>query len=137
TVQITSTTGLTATAPVVVQQTDFAFRETGPITLGPGEADTVRVVVPTQNGRVVSPLALQWTSSDPTVARVSLTGVLTAVAPARATVSVSGLLPAKTIDVVAHRPVELLAVRPQWPHDVLVPIHGTAQLQPQATHADR
>src|SRR6266853_1297150 len=43
TVQITSTTGLTATAPVVVQQTDFAFRDAGPITLGPGEADTVKV----------------------------------------------------------------------------------------------
>ena len=74
TVQITSASGLTATAPVVVQQTDFAFGESGPITLGPGESDTVRVIVPTQNRRVINPLALQWTSSDPGVARCTGVG---------------------------------------------------------------
>src|SRR5216117_4327801 len=51
TVQITTGSGLTATAPVVVQQTDFAFREQAPITLGPGEADTVHVIVPGQGDR--------------------------------------------------------------------------------------
>ncbi|PYO62402.1 MAG: hypothetical protein DMD28_05890 [Gemmatimonadetes bacterium] len=137
TVQITTGSGLTATAPVVVQQTDFVFREQAPITLGPGEADTVRVVVPAQNGRIINPLALQWTSSDPSVARVSLTGVLTAVAPGKATVSVSGLLQAKSIDVVVHRPVELLAVRPKWQDEVLVPIQGTVKFEAQALAADR
>src|SRR6266699_5283081 len=128
TVQITSTTGLTATAPVVVQQTDFAFRETGPITLGPGEADTVHVVVPTQNGRVVSPLALQWTSSDPTVARVSLTGVLTAVAPGRATLAASGLLQTRSIDVVVHRPVVFLSVVPKRQEEVAIPIQAAVKI---------
>src|SRR3989442_480906 len=137
TVQITTASGLTATAPVVVQQTDFAFREQPPITLGPGEADTVRVVVPAQNGRIINPLALQWTSSDPSVARVSLTGVLTAVAPGKATVSVSGLLQAKSVDVVVHRPVELLAVRPKWQDEVLIPIQGTVKFEAQALAADR
>src|SRR5947209_2609291 len=132
TVQITTGSGLTATAPVVVQQTDFVFREQAPITLGPGEADTVRVVVPAQNGRIINPLALQWTSSDPSVARVSLTGVLTAVAPGKATVSVSGLLQAKSIDVVVHRPGELLAVRPKWQDEVLVPLQGTVNFETQA-----
>src|SRR2546427_1303935 len=137
TVQITTGSGLTATAPVVVQQTDFVFREQAPITLGPGEADTVRVVVPAQNARIINPLALQWTSSDPSVARVSLTGVLTAVAPGKATVSVSGLLQAKSIDVVVHRPVELLAVRPKWQDEGLVPIQGTVKFEAQALAADR
>src|SRR6266702_1786746 len=137
TVQITTGSGLTATAPVVVQQTDFVFREQAPITLGPGEADTVRVVVPAQNGRIINPRALQWTSSDPSVARVSLTGVLTAVAPGKATVSVSGLLQAKSMDVVVHRPVELLAVRPKWQDEVLVPIQGTVKFEAQALAADR
>ncbi len=136
TVQITSTTGLTATAPVVVQQTDFAFRETGPITLGPGEADTVHVVVPTQNGRVVSPLALQWTSSDPTVARVSLTGVLTAVAPGRATLSVSGLLQTRSIDVVVHRPVVFLSVVPKRQEEVAIPIQAAVKFGARALAAD-
>jgi len=137
TVQITSASGLTATAPVVVQQTDFAFGESGPITLGPGESDTVRVIVPTQNRRVINPLALQWTSSDPGVARVSLTGVLTAVAPGKARLAVSGLLQNRTIDVVVHRPVELLAVLPKWQQEVVVPIQATVKFEAQALAADR
>jgi len=136
TVQITSTTGLTATAPVVVLQADFAFRETGPITLGPGEADTVHVVVPSQNGRVVSPLALQWTSSDPSVARVSLTGVLTAVAPGRATLSVSGLLQTRSIDIIVHRPVVFLSVTPKRQEEVAIPIQATVKFGARALAAD-
>src|SRR5712691_10718490 len=137
TVRITSASGLTATAPVVVQQTDFAFGESGPIALGTGESDTVRVVVPTQNRRVINPLALQWTSSDPSVARVSLTGVLTAVVPGKATLAVSGLLQTRTIDVVVHRPVELLAVVPKWQQEVVVPIQATVKFEAQALAADR
>src|SRR6185503_10824712 len=37
TVQAISTNGLTATAPVVVQQSDIAIREAGPISMGPGD----------------------------------------------------------------------------------------------------
>ena len=39
------------------------------------------MIVPGQGGRPVSPLALQWTSSDPNIVRVSLTGVITGVSP--------------------------------------------------------
>jgi uncharacterized protein YjdB len=137
TVQATSTTGLTATAPVVVQQADLAIQQQGPIALGPGELDTVHVVVPTQGGRFVSPLAVQWTSSDPNVVRVSLTGVLTAVSAGRATLTVSGLLQTKSVDVVVHRPVALLAVRPRWQDEVLVPVKGTSKFDAQALGADK
>src|ERR1700694_4788714 len=137
TVQVTSASGLTATAPVVVQQTDFAIQEPGPIALGPGELDTVHVVVPTQGGRLVSPLALQWTSSDPNVVRVSLTGVITAVNPGKATLAVSGLLQTKNVEVVVHRPVTLLAVRPRWQDEVLVPVRGTAKFEAQALGTDK
>src|SRR5882672_6764247 len=98
TVQVTSANGLTATAPVVVQQTDLAIQEQAPIALSPAAVDTVHVVVPTQGGRLVSPLALQWTSSDPNVVRVSLTGVITAVNPGKAVLSVSGLLQTRSVD---------------------------------------
>jgi uncharacterized protein YjdB len=137
TVQATSTNGLTATAPVVVQQTDFAIQEPGPIALGPGDLDTVHVVVPSQGGRLVSPLALQWTSSDPSVVRVSLTGVITAVNPGKATLAVSGLLQTKSVDVVVHRPVTLLAVRPRWQDEVLVPVRGTTKFEAQALGTDK
>jgi Tol biopolymer transport system component len=137
TIQVTSASGLTATAPVVVQQADFAIQEQGPITLGPAQADTLHVVVPTQGGRFISPLALQWVSSDPNVVRVTLTGVVTAVNPGRATLTVSGLLETKSVEIVVHRPVDLLAVRPRWQDTVLLPVMGAAKFEAQALAADR
>ncbi len=137
TVQATGPNGLTATAPVVVQQSDFGIQEGGPLTLGPGELDTVHVVVPTQGGRLVSPLALQWTSSDQNIVRVSLTGVLTAVNAGKATLTVSGLLQSKSVDVVVHRPVTLLAVRPRWQDEVLVPVRGTTKFEASGLGTDR
>ena len=136
TIQVSAAGGLTATAPVVVQQADFGFPETA-LTLSPGDVDTLRVIVPTQGGRVVSALALQWTAPDPTIARVSLTGVVTAVGPGRTSVSVSGLLQQRSLDVVVHRPVELLAVRPRWQEEVLVPVNATAKFEAQALAADK
>src|SRR2546422_5300259 len=90
TVQVTAPGGLTATAPVVVQQTEVAILEQSPIALSPGDVDTLHVVVPAQGNRRVSPLSVQWSSGDATVARVSLMGVVAAVAPGRTMVTVSG-----------------------------------------------
>src|SRR3989441_2953121 len=118
TVQVTSSSGLTATAPVVVQPSEIAIQEAVPLVMSPGDVDTLRVVVPGQGGRLVSPLALQWSAADPGVARVSLTGVVTAVAPGRTTLSVAGLLQTKTVDIVVHRTVEQLAVSPTYKLDV-------------------
>jgi len=137
TVQVTSSSGLTATAPVVVQPSEIAIQEAVPLVMSPGDVDTLRVVVPGQGGRLVSPLALQWSAADPGVARVSLTGVVTAVAPGRTTLSVAGLLQTKTVDIVVHRTVEQLAVSPTYKLDVSLPIQGTAKFQAQALAADR
>src|SRR6267154_2963337 len=112
TVQVTSSGGLTATAPVVVQQSDIAIQEPVPLVMSPGDVDTLRVVVPSQGSRLVSPLALQWSAADPSVARVSLTGVVIAVTPGRTTLSVVGLLQTKTADILVHRSVEALTVFP-------------------------
>src|SRR6266404_2941252 len=126
TVQVTSSGGLTATAPVVVQQSDIAIQEPVPLVMSPGDVDTLRVVVPSQGSRLVSPLALQWSAADPSVARVSLTGVVIAVTPGRT-----------TLNVVVHRTVEQLAVSPTYKVDVPLPIQGTAKFQAQALAADR
>src|SRR5713226_8111772 len=112
TVQVTSSGGLTATAPIVVQPSEIAVLEPVPVILSTGDVDTLHVIVPAQGGRLVSPLALQWSTADPNVARVSLTGVVTAVAPGRSTLLVSGLLQSKTIEIVVHRTVDALAVLP-------------------------
>src|SRR5438093_2903311 len=137
TVQVTSASGLTATAAVVVQQNDIAIQEPIPLVMSPGEVDTLHVVVPAQGGRLVSPLALQWSAADPGVARVSLTGVVTAVSPGRTTLSHVRLLQRKTVDIVVHRTVEQLAVVPTYKVDVPLPIQGTVKCQAQALAADR
>src|SRR5207244_9305292 len=45
TVQVTGSTGLTATAPVVVQPSDIAIAEPSPVKLGPNGLDTLHVIV--------------------------------------------------------------------------------------------
>ena len=81
TIQATALGGLTATAPVVVQPAEFTVRESSPVMLSPNEVDTLHVVVPSQNNRSVNPLVLQWSSSDQSVVRVSLAGIVTAARP--------------------------------------------------------
>jgi len=137
TVQVTGSSGLTATAPVVVQQSDIAIQEPIPLVLSPGDVDTLHAVVPAQGGRLVSPLALQWSAADPGVARVSLTGVATAVAPGRTTLSMVGLLQTKTVDILVHKTVEALTVFPTSKTELPLPIQGTVKFQVQALATDK
>src|SRR6266480_6867600 len=132
TIQATATGGLTATAPVVVQQAEYTVREGSPLRLSPGEVDTLHVIVATQNNRTVNPLVLQWASSDQSVARVSLAGVVTAVGPGKAILTVSGLLQSKSIDVSVHQVVTKLSVRPKLSDEVQVPLTGSTKFEAQA-----
>lgn len=135
TIQVTAAAGLTATAPVVVQQAEFSVREGAQLALSPGEIDTLHVIVTNQNGRTVNPLTLQWGSTDQSVVRVSLSGVVTAVGPGKATLGVSGLLQNKNVEVSVHQVVEKLSVRPRLSVEVLVPLTGTAKFEAQALTA--
>lgn len=137
TVQVTSAGGLTATAPVVVQQSDVAVLEPVPLVMSPGDVDTLHVTVPTQGGRLVSPLALQWSTADAGVSRVNLTGVVTAVAPGHTTLTVAGLLQTKTVEVVVHRTVEQLAVSPTYKVELPLPIQGTVKVTVQGLAVDK
>ncbi|MGH8860880.1 MAG: Ig-like domain-containing protein, partial [Jatrophihabitantaceae bacterium] len=132
TIQVTSAGGLTATAPVVVQQADVAIDQTGPILMSPGDADTLHVDVPTQGNRAVSPLQMQWASSVPSVATVTIDGVLRAVGPGDAVLQVQGLLQNRTVNIHVHKTVETLAVTPTQQKDVEVPLSATAKF---AAHA--
>ncbi len=136
TIQATGTGGLTATAPVVVQQAEFSVREGTALMLSPGELDTVHVIVATQNNRTVNPLVLQWASSDQSVARVSLAGVVTAVGPGKAILTVAGLLQSKSIEVSVHQVVTKLSVLPRLADEVQVPLTGTAKFEAQALTAE-
>ena len=128
TIQMSSGT-LTATAPVVVQAAEFAIAERGPLILAPGEQDTLHVVVPTQNGRLVRPLALSWQTSNPAVFQVSPVGAVRAVGPGVATLTVGGLLQTKTLEIRVHRAVEAFAVLPRASAEVAVPVTATARFQ--------
>jgi uncharacterized protein YjdB len=136
TIQATALGGLTATAPVVVQPAEFTVRETSPVMLSPGEIDTLHVVVPTQNNRSVNPLVLQWSSSDQSVARVSLAGVLTAAGPGKATLTVSGLLQSKSIEVAVHRVAAKMSVRPRFSVEVQLPLTANVKFEAQALADD-
>lgn len=136
TIQMTGPAGLTATAPVVVQQADFAIEEGTTLTLAPGESDTLHVVVPTQESRLISPIALTWTSSDQSVVQVSLTGVVRATGSGKATLGVSGFLQQKTVEILVHRAVDLFAVRPSTKADVEVPVTSTVRFEAKALAAD-
>jgi len=132
TIQATAGGGLTATAPVVVQQAEFTVPEGSTLMLSPGEVDTLHVIVASQSNRTVNPLVLQWASSDQSVARVSLAGVVTAAGPGKATLSVSGLLQNKSIEVSVHQVVDKLSVRPRLSAEIQVPLTGTAKFEAQA-----
>jgi TolB protein len=136
TIQATAGGGLTATAPVVVQQAEFTVREGSPLMLSPGEVDTLHVVVAAQNGRSVNPLVLQWSSSDQSVARVSLSGVVTAAGPGKATLTVSGLLQSKTLEVSVHRAAAKMSVRPRLSVESQVPLTSTLKFEAQALAED-
>ncbi len=136
TIQATALGGLTATAPVVVQPAELTVRETSPLMLSPGEIDTLHAIVPSQNNRAVNPLVLQWSSSDQSVARVSLAGVVTAAGPGKATLTVSGLLQNKSIEVSVHRVAESMAVIPRFSSEVQVPLTATIKFSAQALAGD-
>ncbi len=136
TIQATASGGLTATAPVVVQQAEYTVREGSPLMLSPGEVDTLHVIVAAQNNRTVNPLVLQWASSDQSVARISLGGVVTAAGPGKAILTVSGLLQSKNIDVSVHPVVEKLSVRPTVSAEVPVALTGTVRFEAQALTSD-
>src|SRR6266581_2909112 len=136
TIQATAAGGLTATAPVVVQQAEFTVREGSPLMLSPGEVDTLHVVVATQNNRTVNPLVLQWASSDQSVARVSLGGAVTATGPGKAMLTVSGLLQSKSIDVSVHPAVAKLTVVPKLSEEVQVPLTGSTKFEAHALTAE-
>jgi len=136
TIQATALGGLTATAPVVVQPAEFTVREASPLMLSPGEIDTLHVIVPSQNNRAVNPLVLQWASSDQSVARVSLAGVVTAAGPGKATLTVSGLLQSKSIEVAVHRMAAKMSVRPRFSVEAQLPLTATLKFEAQALAED-
>jgi uncharacterized protein YjdB len=118
-----SAAGLTATTAVEVAAAEIALAETR-LTLGPGENDTLRVLVPGQGNRELRG-GLQWQTRDTGVVRVGPTGVVNARVAGRAEVVVTGFGQERRASVLVHREPRTLVVTPR-------PAAGAIQLPVRA-----
>jgi Tol biopolymer transport system component len=126
---------VTATAPVVVALTEYAFEATR-VVLAPERTETLHVVVPGQQNRELRSTDLAWRSSDTSVARVSPAGIVAAVAPGKAEISVSGFLQERRIPVVVHRKITTFYLTPDPATVVQVPLLATRAFTVRAQAAD-
>ena len=118
-----SAAGLTATTAVEVAAAEIALAETR-LTLGPGETDTLRVLVPGQGNRELRG-GLRWQTSDTGVVRVGPTGIVSARVPGRAEVAATGFGQERRASVLVHREPRTLVVTPR-------PAAGAIQLPVRA-----
>ena len=109
-VQASAPGGLAATAAIEVAAAEISLAESRLI-LGPGETDTLRVLVPGQGNRELR-AGLQWQTSDTGVVRVGPTGIVSARVPGRAEVVATGFGQERRASVLVHREPRTLVVTP-------------------------
>ncbi|HEU4954201.1 MAG TPA: LpqB family beta-propeller domain-containing protein, partial [Gemmatimonadales bacterium] len=109
-VQASAPGGLAAATAVEVAAAEIAMAESR-LTLGPGETDTLRILVPGQGNRELR-AGLQWQTSDTGVVRVGPTGIVSARVPGRAEVVATGFGQERRVSVLVHREPRTLVVTP-------------------------
>jgi Tol biopolymer transport system component len=126
---------LMATLPVEVTQADFVLSPTK-LSLGPGEVDTIRALIPSQGNREIRGM-LQWRSTDTAVASVSPTGIVSGRGAGQAEIVVSGFSQERRATAVVHRVPDALVVSPpQSGGPIQVPLRATRQFTAVAQAAD-
>jgi Tol biopolymer transport system component len=112
---------------VVVQVTTDTFRfQRDVISLPPAESDSLVVVVPAQGNRTIDNSELQWATTNPNVALVSTTGVVTGVTAGSAQIVARAFGKDTRIPVIVHRPVAMMEVSPRAGEaTVYVPLNGS------------
>ena len=134
-VQVSTSSRLMATLPVDVSQPDFVLSESR-LVLGPGESDTVLVVVPTQGNRQIRGL-VNWRSTDSAVASVSPSGIVRGQTPGQAEIIVSGFSQERRAQVLVHQLPQALVVSPAHSAGpVQVPLRATRRFTAGAEAAD-
>ena len=134
-VQVSTSSRLTATLPVEVSQPDFVLSQSR-LALGPGESDTLRVVVPTQGNREIRGL-VHWRSTDSSVVSVGPSGIVRGRAPGQAEIIASGFSQDRRASVVVHQLPEALVVSPQHSAGpIQVPLRATRRFTAAAEAAD-
>lgn len=134
-VQASGGAGLMATVPVEVEQADFVLEGAGEV-LGPEEAETLRVRVPTQGNREIT-TGLQWYSADSAVAVVGPNGVVQARQPGRTEIVMTGFGQERRASLTVHRLPQVLVVTPKPPTEALqLPLRATREFTAVAQAAD-
>jgi uncharacterized protein YjdB len=125
---------LMATLPVEVVQAEFAVAPSR-LLLAPDQADTLRVVVPSQGNREIRG-ALQWRSSDTAVATVTSGGVVQGRAAGQAEIIAAGYGQERRIPVSVYRVPDALVVSPPQGGTIQIPLRTTRQFTAVAESAD-
>jgi uncharacterized protein YjdB len=134
-IQATTSTGLMATAPVEVEAADFVLSKSR-LVLAPEEADTLHVLVPSQNSREVHGV-VQWSSTDSTVAAVGATGIVEGRTAGHAEVVATGFGQERRAGVVVYKMPQTLLVSPRpGSGPIQIPLHATRQFSAVAQAAD-
>lgn len=134
-IQATTSSGLMATAPVEVAAAGVALSESR-LVLSPEDAETLRVLVPSQGNREVRG-AVRWTSADSGVVTVDSTGVVAARRPGQTEIVAAGFGQEHRVPVLVHAMPQSLVVSPrQSPATLLIPVHGTRKFAAHAETAD-
>ncbi len=112
---------------VVVQVTTDSFRfRRDMLSLSPAEDDTVVVVVPAQSYRPIANRELQWAITNPDVALVSTSGVVTGLTEGSTEVIARAFAKTARMSVVVHRPIRFLDVLPRPDEGtVFIPLNGS------------
>jgi uncharacterized protein YjdB len=110
-IQAAAAGGLMATAAVEVAAAEIALARSR-LVLGPGETDTLRILVPGQGNRELRG-GIRWQTSDTGVVRVGPTGIVTARVPGRAEVVAAGFGQERRAGVLVHREPSTLVVTPR------------------------
>lgn len=110
-IQAALPSGMVATAPVEVEAVDLVLSKPR-ILVGPGELDTIQLLVPSQGNRAMTE-GVVWQSTDTSVARVGPTGILQGVAPGSAEVVAWLAGQERRAAVVIHKTVRAIVVTPR------------------------
>jgi uncharacterized protein YjdB len=134
-VQANGGAGLMATVPVEVEQADLVLEGASEV-LGPEDAETLHVHVPTQGNREIT-TGFQWRAADSAVAAVGPNGVVQARQPGRTEIVMTGFGQERRVALTVHRLPQVLVVTPKPPNEALqLPLRATREFKAVAQAAD-
>lgn len=110
-IQAALPSGMVATAPVEVEAVDLALSKPR-VLVGPGELDTLALLVPSQANRVMTE-GVVWQSTDTSVARIGPTGIVQGVVPGSAEIVAWLAGQERRSAVIVHKTVRAIVVTPR------------------------